>query len=139
MLVISVRELWLPPLRGPHIHTSIHVHCPTGTNTRGPSGLHVCSEMTVTAYMRSYERDAETASGENREKFRTKESRRKKIVRAITHPLDTWESGIPLASQTSFLSLGGSKFFTRNELISFFRKKENSPDDAPCLGVRSVE
>lgn len=133
MLVISVRELWLPPSRGPHMHTSIHVHCPMGTNTRGPGGLHVCPEMTVAAYMPSYERDAETASGENREKFRTKESRRKKNC-TCNYPsprhVGKWDS----FGQPDLLSFSRwQRFFTRNELISFLRPEKKSSRSAPCL------
>lgn len=69
------------------------------------------------------------------------EPEEKKIVRAITHPPDARESGIPLASQTSsFLSHGGSPgSLCGNELISLLRLKKTSPRRlAPRLGVRSV-
>lgn len=137
MLVISVRELWFSPSRGSHIHTFIHVHCPMDTNTRGPGGLHVYPEMTVATYIRSYER-CEARREKTEKNSERRKARGKKIVRAITHPLDTWESGIPLASQTFFLSLS-SRFFTRNKLISFLRLKKDLLNVAPCLGVRSVE
>lgn len=82
--------------------------------------------------------------GPRREKTEKNSERRKaggkKIVRAITHPLDTWESGIPLASQTSFLSLDGSGLYAeRTNLFPSAGKKKTSPDAAPCLGIRSVE
>lgn len=55
--------------------------------------------------MRSYERDAERVGRKPRKIPNEGKPGGKKIVRAITHPPDTWESGIPLASQISFLSL----------------------------------
>jgi len=139
MLVISVRELWLPPSRGSHIYTFIHVYIVPSARIRAVQAVSTCIPRWRWPRIYIYEVTRCEARREKTEKnSERRKARGKKIVRAITHPLDTWESGIPLASQTSFLSLS-SRFFTRNKLISFLQLKKNLLDVTPCLGVRNVE
>jgi len=90
MLVISVRELWLPPSRGPHIH---HVYLRILSHgheyARARQSPRVSRDDGGRVYAKL--REMRSASGE---KFRTKENQRKKNVRAITHSLDVgkWDS-----------------------------------------------
>jgi len=122
-LVISVRELWLPPLRAPHVHTDTYVLFRKHGHARSRRSPRVSGDDggRVYAKLRGLRRPRREKTEKNSEGRR---AGGKKIVRAITHPLDARKSGIPLASQTSFLSHGGSEFFMRNELISFLRLKK---------------
>lgn len=145
MLVISVRELWLPPSRADYTH--VHVYSRTLSHgheyARSRRSPRVSRDDggRVYAKLRKRERCGPRVGRENREKFRTKESRRKKNC-TCNYPsprhVGKWDS----FGQPDLLSFPRRRrFFTRNELISFLRlkKKRNSSDAAPCLSVRSVE
>lgn len=138
--MISVRELWLPPSRrATHTHTRLFMYIVPRARIRAV--FHVCPEMTVVAYICEVTRGMRSASGENREKFRTKESREeKKLYVQLPIPPTRGKVGFLWPARPPFSPLSGSRvlYVERTNLFPWAEKKLVRRY-APCLGVRSVE
>lgn len=120
---LSVRELWFPPSRKPHIYTrTTRIHCPTDiyrTRARSRRSPRVSGDD-------GGERCGDRVGRKPRKIPKEGRPEKKKLYVQLPIPPTPRESGIPLASQRLpfFPTARGSKFFMWNELISFLRLKK---------------